>query len=85
MGSGFFEKILRRFGKILPPPHFLQPSKKVWGGGGIFDPYLCFFLHFLENYPPKSEFLVSMGRTGCGKLPALAATPEFLNFFLEPY
>ena len=33
----------------------------------IFDPYFClFFLHYLLNYPPKSEILISIKRTGSG-------------------
>ena len=41
-----FWKNLRRFGKVLPYPPLSTAFEKVWGGGGIFDPYLCFFLHF---------------------------------------
>ena len=42
--------------------------KKVYEG--IFDLYI--FLHFLKNYPLKSEILVSMDRTGCGKLSCIS-------------
>ena len=44
----------------------------------VFDRFFKRVLTFLEKYPGKSEFLVSIGKTGCGKLSFIAVTPKFI-------
>ena len=49
--------------------------------GGIFDPIFWIFLHFLENYPSKSEIFGSIEKTGYGKLPCISGYAQ--TFFTQ--
>ena len=49
------------------------------GGGGIFDIYFWIFLHFLKNYPLKSETLGLTDRAGFGNLPSINGYAQFFS------
>ena len=53
--------------------------EKVSGGIFFTHNFGFFFLRFLENYPPKSEVMVSMYRTVCEKLPCVSGYAQIFT------
>ena len=62
-------------------PNFLTQKVMILGKVKylFFLPFFSNFSNFFENYHLKSEVLISIKNTGCGKILAFAAQPKLFN------